>query len=87
MHFTRVRMMNLPYFICQNIEKMTTLMQRKTPEQQYSSIYHFALIKIVVMHQLGLQDISWEDLISHEFFTAPQFPPKAFHETGEPLYQ
>jgi len=25
MHFTRVRMMNLPYFICRNIERMTTL--------------------------------------------------------------
>ena len=32
MHFTRVRMMNLPYFMCRNIEKMTTLVQRKTPE-------------------------------------------------------
>ena len=63
-------MMNLPYFMCWNIEKMTTLVQRKTPEQQYSSIYHFELIKIVVMHQLGSQEISWEDFISHEFFTA-----------------
>ncbi len=25
MHFTRVRMMNIPYFICRNIEMMTTL--------------------------------------------------------------
>ena len=31
MHFTRVRMMNIPYFMCQNIEKMTTLVQHKTP--------------------------------------------------------
>ena len=31
MHFTRVRMMNLPYFMCRNIEKMTTLVQKKTP--------------------------------------------------------
>jgi len=31
MHFTRVRMMNLPYFMCQNFEKMTTLVQQKTP--------------------------------------------------------
>ena len=33
MHFTRVRMMNLPYFICRNIEKMATLVQKKTPQQ------------------------------------------------------
>jgi len=29
MHFTRVRMMNLPYFICRNIEKMALYVQRK----------------------------------------------------------
>lgn len=54
MHFTRVRMMNLPYFMCRNIEKMTTLVQHNTPQQRFNSIYHFALIKIVVIHQLGL---------------------------------
>lgn len=31
MHFTRVRMMNILYFMCQNIEKMTTLVQRIPP--------------------------------------------------------
>ena len=50
MHFTRVRMMNLSYFIWRNIEKMTTLVQKKTPQQQYNNIYHFSLINIVVMH-------------------------------------
>ena len=63
-----------------------TLVQRKTPEQQYSSIYHFSLIKIVVMHQLGLQGISWEDFISNDFFTASQVPLEVFHEAGEPSY-
>lgn len=29
MHFTRVRMMNLSYFRCRNIEKMSTLVQKK----------------------------------------------------------
>jgi len=32
MHFTRVRMMNLPYFMCRNIEKMTTPVQQKIPQ-------------------------------------------------------
>ena len=31
MHFTRVRMMNILYFICRNIERMTTFIQHKTP--------------------------------------------------------
>ena len=87
MQFTRVRMMNLPYFMCRNIEKMTTLVQQKTPQQQFNSIYQFSLINIVVIHQLGLQGITWEDFISREFFTAPQGPPEALHDACEPSYQ
>jgi len=87
MQFTRVTMINLPYFIFQNIEKMTTLVQRKLPQQQYNNIYHFALIKIVVLHQLDLLNISWEDFISHEDLTGPQEPPSVFHEAGEPSHQ
>lgn len=34
MHFNKVRRMNLPYFMFWNIEKMTTLVQKKTPQQQ-----------------------------------------------------
>ena len=66
---------------------MTTLARKKTPAQQYNSIYHYALIKIVVVHQLGLQGISWEEFISHELFTAPQPPLEIFHEPGEPSHQ
>jgi len=33
MHFTRVKMMNISYFMCQNIERMTTLVQKKIPKQ------------------------------------------------------
>ena len=87
MDFARVRMMKIPYFMCQKIERMTTLMQRKTPEQQYNNIYHYALIKIVVVHQLGLQGISWEDFISNDFFTAPQVPLEVVHDAGEPSHQ
>ena len=58
MHFTKVRMMNIPCFICRNIERMNTFMQHNTPQQQLNSVYHFALIKILVVHQLGLQSIS-----------------------------
>ena len=41
----------------------------------------------MVIHQLGLQGITWEDFISREFFRAPQGPSEALHETGEPSYQ
>lgn len=41
----------------------------------------------MVIHQLGLQGITWEDFISHECFAAPQGPSEALHETGGPSYQ
>lgn len=66
---------------------MTTVVQRKPLHQQYNNIYHFALIKIVVLHQLSLLNVSWEDFISHEVFTGPQVPPSVFHEAGEPSHQ
>jgi hypothetical protein len=87
MHFTRVRMMNIPFFMCRNIEKMVPLVQRKSPAQQHRSIYHYALIKIVVMHQLAQQGIPWEDFISRDFFTAPPPPPEVVHEEGGPSQQ
>ena len=80
-------MMNIPYFMCRNIERMTTLVQKKTPEQQHNIIYHYVLIKMIVVHQLGLHGIEWEEFISHDFFTAPQPPPDIFHDVGEPSHQ
>ena len=54
MHFTRVWMMNIQFFICRNIERMNTFMQNKTLQKQLNSVYHFSLIKILLVHQLGL---------------------------------
>jgi len=41
----------------------------------------------VVLHQLGLLNISWEDFIAHEVFTGPQVPTVIFHEAGGPSHQ
>ena len=87
MHFTRVRMMNIPFFMCRNIERMVPLVQRKSPAHQHKSIYHYALIKIIVMHQLTQQDITWEDFISRDYFTAPQLPPEMVHDEGALSHQ
>ena len=87
MHFSRVWMMNIPYFMCRNIEKVTTLVQHKTPQQQFNSIYHFALIKIVVVHQLGLQGITWEDFISRDLFNTSWILSEVEHEIGGPSHQ
>jgi len=80
-------MMNVPYFIHRNIEKMVTFVQKTTsPVQQYRSIYHFALIKILVSHQLAEQGITWEDFISRDFFRVPQQPSETVHGAGEPSH-
>ena len=86
MHFTRVQMMNIPYFIFRNIERMTTFIQHKTPQQQLNSVYHFAVIKILVVYQLGLQGITWDDFVSHDFFRASRGLLEVKHE-GEPSHQ
>ena len=62
-------------------------MQRKTPQQQLNSFYHFAFINILVDHQLGLQGISWEDFISRDFFSAPQVVSEVEHEVGGQSHQ
>ena len=79
--------MSIPYFMYRTIERMTFLVQKKTPAQQHRSIYHYALIKIVVVHQLTQQGITWEDFISRDLFTAPQPPPEIVHDAGEPSHQ
>ena len=66
---------------------MKIFMQHKTPRQQVNSVYHFALIRIFVDHQLGLQGITWEDFISRDFFSAPQVVSEAEHEIGFPSHQ
>ena len=65
---------------------MTTFIQHKTPQHQLYSVYHFALIKILVVHQLGLQGITWDDFISRDFFRPSRGLSEVKHE-GEPSHQ
>ena len=77
--------MNIPVFFYQNIERMVSVMHRKTPAQQYRSLCHYGLIQLVVLHQLTQQGISWEEFISCELFTAPPPPqPEVVYEEGGP---
>ncbi len=77
-------MMNLPYFICINIEKMALYVQRKPFPRQFNNIYHFSLIKIVVLHQLSLLNIPWATFMAHEIFKGPQVIPLVPQEEGGP---
>ena len=84
MHFTRVRMLNPPYFLFRNIEKMAHFVQKKPCPQQMSNIYHYSLIKMIVLHHLSLLNISWETFIAHDIFRGPQIPPPMSQESGGP---
>jgi len=84
MHFTRVRMLNIPYYLFRSIEKMAFIVQRKPYPQQMSSLYHYSLIKVIVLHHLSLLNIPYETFISHEIFRSPRIPPPVPQEAGGP---
>jgi len=71
MHFTRVKMLRIPYFLFRNIEKITYIVQKKSYPQQMSSIYHYSLIKMIVLHHLNLLNISWDTFIVNDIFNGP----------------
>ena len=77
-------MMNLPYFLFRNIDKIAYLVQKKPYPQQLNNIYHYSLIKIIVLHHLNLLNIPWETFIAHEMFKGPQIPSPVHQEEGGP---
>lgn len=84
MHFTRVRMLKIPYFLFRNIEKMAYIVQKNPYPQQMNSLYHHSLIKMVVLHHLNLVNISWETFITNDIFRGPQIPPSVSQESRKP---
>ena len=61
-----------------------TFAKKKPYPQQLNNIYHFSLIKIVVLHQLNQLGMPWETFISHEVFKGPQIFSSVHQEEGEP---
>ena len=84
MHFTRVKMLNILYFLFRNIEKMAYIVEKRPYSQQVSSIYHYSLIKMIVLHHLNLLNISWDTLISNDIFNDPQITPPMPQEVERP---
>jgi len=77
-------MMDLPFFMFQNIEKIVHYVKKKPYPYQMNSIYHFSLINIIVLHQLNRLNIPWEAFISHEVFKGPQIFSSVHQEEGGP---
>ena len=75
MHFTRDKLLHLPYYLCKSIDKMSSIVQNRPPSQQMSSLFHHSHINMILLHQLEQQGIPWEVFISHDVFTSPQLLP------------
>ena len=71
MHFTRVKMLNFPYYLYRSIDKISSIVRRRSPSQKMQSLFHHSLIKMVVLHQFEQQGIPWDVFIDHEVFTRP----------------
>jgi len=63
---------------------MAHYVKKKPYPQQLNSIYHFYVIKIIVLHELNLLNIPWETFISHEAFKVPQVFSSVHQEEGGP---
>ena len=83
-HFTRVKMLNIPYFLFRSIDKMSYLVQKRDYDHQMKRIFHHSLIKIIVIHHLDQLNISWSSCIANDIFVAPpvqhaQVVPPPYH--------
>ena len=52
MHFTRVNLLNLPYYLYRSIDKMASVVKKRSYSQQMQSLFHHSLVKMIVLHQL-----------------------------------
>jgi hypothetical protein len=58
MHFTGISPLNLPFFLCIIVGKMADNVQDKY-NQPESSLFHFSLIKLLVVEELGNLNMDW----------------------------
>ena len=52
MHFTRVKLPNLPYYLYRSIDKMASVVKKRSYAHQMQSLFHKSLVKMIVLHQL-----------------------------------
>ena len=71
MHFTRVRMLNIPYYLFRSVGKMAFIAQKREYEHQMKIIFHHSLIKIIFLYHLNELKISWDTFIPHGILRDP----------------
>ena len=89
-HFTKVKMLNIPYYIFRSVEKMAYFAKKIEHKDQMKSLFHHSLIKIIVLYHLKELNIAWSTFIANPFFTHAstqnvQNIPSSSHPPSPPL--
>jgi hypothetical protein len=67
LHFTGKDAMNLPFYPFRSTGKMYDRVQDKSKEVD-TSVFHYGLIKMLVMEELRKKNIDWEAFITSSHF-------------------
>ena len=51
---------------------MSFVVQKRSYTEKMHSLFHYSLIKMVVLHQMERKGIPWDVFIANEIFTSPQ---------------
>ena len=66
--------LNLPYFLLHSLHKMAVMVQR-TIGNQYRSLFHHGLIKMLVQYQLVTVGKTWDEFLKENDFGLTRFWP------------
>jgi hypothetical protein len=77
LHFTGKKEIDLSFFLFKSLQRMISFAQRK-PEKLQKSIFHHALIKLIVLEQLKKEGKDWPTFlfVSNYHIDLPPSPPK-----------
>jgi hypothetical protein len=83
MHFTGKKPLNFPYYLYRSLGKMADRVQTRTKQIEVS-LFHFSLIKLLVLEELKKTNTEWESFLASTSFpseiTTPQtkkIPPSS----------
>jgi hypothetical protein len=77
LHFTGKKEIDLSFFLFKSLQRMISFAQRK-PDKLQKSIFHHALIKLIVLEQLKKEGKDWPTFlfVSNYHIDFPPSPPK-----------
>jgi hypothetical protein len=73
-HFTGKKYIDLPYYLCRILGKMDDKVQDKS-KQVDPSLFHFSLIKLLVLEEINKKNREWSDFFLHQDFVKKPLVP------------